>query len=144
MYTTLKITQTILAGLLVTLNVSAMATDTFTLNGRAVELESVSKKLPQGKNTSPRQDDARVVVRDLASGQTSVYAEGLIVTLKSVDELKALLHDYPALTLEYAPGVHAFVGVQRSALAATVDALSADSRVAAVHLRPVPKQTKPR
>ena len=144
MNTTLRISQKIVFCMLATWGFSAMATDTFTLNGRAVQLEPVEKSAQQSKSTSARQAQARVTVRDLASGQTATYAEGLIITLKSVANLKALLQDYPALTLQFAPGNHAFVRLPRSALAVTVDALGADPRVAAVHLRPVPAQLKPR
>ncbi|MBP6718680.1 MAG: hypothetical protein KA173_07425 [Rhodoferax sp.] len=142
MQVVLKISQKISSCLLAVLSFSATATDTFTLNGRAVQLEPSKTNVQQSKSASARQADARVVVRDVASGQTSVYADGLIVTLKRVVDLNAVLQDHPALKLIYAPGVHAFVGVPRSALAATVDALGADPRVAAVHLRPVPKQIK--
>ena len=144
MFVVLKISQKMSSCLLAVLSFSAMATDTFTLSGRVVQLEPTKTDLQQSKSALSRQVDARVVVRDLASGQTSVYADGLIVTLKRAEELNALLQDHPALKLHYAPGVYAFVGVPRSALAATVDALGADSRVTAVHLRPVPKQIKPR
>ncbi len=140
----LKISQKISLYLLVALSFSAMAADTFTLNGRTVQLEPLGKIAQQSKSASAVQAENRVMLRDLASGTTSVYADGLIVTLKSAADLNAVLQDYPALTLQYAPGVHAFVQVPRNALAVTVNALGADSRVESLHLRPVPKQIKPR
>ena len=140
----LKISQKISFCMLAAMSFSAMATDTFTLNGRAVQLESAAKGLPQSKSTAAGQTDARVTVRDVASGKLSFYAEGLIITLKSTASLKPLLQDYPALILQYAPGTYAYVQVPREALAATVNALGADARVAAVHLRPVPVAIKPR
>ena len=142
MQVVLKTSKKISVCLMAVLSCSAMATDTFTLNGRAVQLEPSKSTMQQSRSASARPADGRVVVRDVATGQTSVYANGLIVTLKKGDELTALLRDHPALTVEYAPGVHVFVGVARSALAATVNALGADPRVAAVHLRPVPTPTQ--
>lgn len=140
----LKNIRQIAACLLAALSFSAMAADTFMLNGRSVQLEPARQGAQQSKSASVDKAQARVVVRDLVSGQTSVYADGLIITLKNAADLRALLQNNPALSLQYAPGVYAYVRVPRGALAAAVNALNADPRVAAVHLRPVPLQIKPR
>lgn len=134
--------QTLSIAAIAALSFSATAGNTFTMNGRVVQLEPVSKTLE--KDTSGAANRAKVTVRDLTSGQISVYADGLIITLKDAGILKSVLHDYPALTLQYAPGVYAYVKVPRDRLATTFDALSADPRVAAVHFRPVPVPIKPR
>lgn len=126
---------------LLTLAANAMAGHLFTMNGRAVEL------VPAGAVASKAATAASaplISVRDVASGQVKVYASGLIITLQEVGALKALLNDYPALSLQYAPGLYAYVQVSSAALASTFDALSVDPRVAAVHLRPVPIRVKPR
>ena len=136
----LKTLQTLSVAALAALSFSAMAGDTFTMNGRSVELEPAGKVQSKGKGSTAHQ--ANVTVRDLTSGQISVYAEGLIITLKEADSLKSMLQDYPALSLQYAPGAFAYVQVPRDRLATTFDALSTDPRVAAVHLRPVPVKIK--
>lgn len=137
-----KTLQTLSLAALGALSFSAQAGDTFTLNGRSVQLEPAVQG--QGKSKSGATRQGKVTVRDLTSGQISVYAEGLIITLKEPATLKAVLQDYPALTLQYAPGAYAYVQVPRDRLATTFDALGADPRIAAVHLRPVPVQVKPR
>ncbi len=137
-----KTLQTLSAAALAALSFSVMAGETFTMNGRTVQLEPAGKT--QGKAKNSADNSTKITVRDLASGQISVYVEGLIITLKEAGSLKSLLQDYPALSLQYAPGSYAYVQVPRDRLATTFDALSADSRVAAVHLRPVPVQIKPR
>ena len=134
--------HTFSVAVLTTLSFSVMANNTFTLNGRAVQLEPVGKSQEKGARSAANR--AQVTVRDLTSGQTSVYADGLIITLKDAGTLKSVLNDYPAVTLQYAPGAYAYVKVSREQLATTFDALAADTRVAAVHLRPVPVQIKPR
>jgi len=125
---------------LLTLAANAMAANLFTMNGRTVEL------VPAGVATSKAATATTplITVKDVASGQVSVYASGLIITLKEASTLKALLSDYPALQLQYAPGKYAYVQVANAALASSFDALSADPRVAAVHLRPVPMRINPR
>lgn len=137
-----KVFQTLSVSALAALSFNALAADSFTMNGRAVQLEPAGKS--QEKSTTNAANHAKVKVRDLASGQISVYADGLIITLKDAGALKSLLQEYPALTLQYAPGRYAYVKVSRDQLAATFDALGADPRVIAVHLRPVPVQIKPR
>lgn len=137
-----RIVQTLGVAALSAISLSTFAGDTFTMNGRAVQLEPASKVQEKGINSTA--SHAQVTVRDLKSGQINVYAEGLIITLKDSASLKAVLHDYPALTLQYAPGAYAYVQIPRDQLATTFDALGADLRVAAVHLRPVPVQIKPR
>ena len=134
--------QTLSIAAITALSFSATAGNTFTMNGRSVQLQPVSKS--QEKDTSSAANRAKVTVRDLTSGQISVYADGLIITLKDAGILKSVMYDYPALTLQYAPGVYAYVQVPRDRLATTFDALSADPREAAVHLRPVPVPIKPR
>lgn len=137
-----KTLQTLSLAALAALSLNAMAGDTFTLNGRSVQLEPAAKGQEKANSNVPRY--GKVTVRDLKSGQISVYADGLIVTLKEANSLKSVLQDYPALTLQYAPGAYAYVQVPRDQLAKTFDALGADPRIAAVHLRPIPVQVKPR
>lgn len=137
-----KTLQILSVAALATLGFSAVAGNSFTMNGRAVQLEPASKSQEKGVRSTAT--SAKVTVRDLTSGQISVYGEGLIITLKDADTLNPVLHDYPALTLQYAPGAYAYVKVPRDRLASTFDALSADPRIAAVHLRPLPVQIKPR
>jgi len=133
--------RTLGLGILLTLASQAMAGNVFTMNGRSVELlpstTATNKATPAG--SAPL-----ISVKDVESGQVKLYASGLIITLKESRTLKALLSDYPALSLQYAPGVYAYVQVSNAALASTFDALSADPRVAAVHLRPVPIRVHPR
>ena len=136
---TLQITSVVA---LTALSFCAVAGDTFTMNGRTYQLEPARKLQDKTKSISTSQ--AKVTIRDLSSGQVSVYAEGLIITLKDVGSLKPMLRDYPALSLQYPPGAYAYVKVSSDRLATTFDALSADPRVAAVHLRPIPVQIKPR
>lgn len=138
----LKTLQATSVAALTALSFNAMAGDTFTMNGRSFQLEPPSNV--QDKARSGATPQGKVTVRDLTSGQISVYAEGLIITLKDAGNLKPVLHDYPALSLQYAPGAYAYVKVSRDRLATTFDALSADPRIAAVHLRPVPVQIRPR
>lgn len=126
---------------LLTLGANTMAGNLFTMNGRTVAL------VPAGTGTTKTATstgDTLISVKDLTSGQVNVYASGLIITLKETNTLKALLSDYPSLSLQYAPGIYAYVQVSRAALAATYDALNADPRVVAVHLRPVPIRITPR
>nr|WP_319564958.1 hypothetical protein [uncultured Rhodoferax sp.] len=126
---------------LLTLATNAMAGNLFTMNGRVVEL--VPSSTVASKATTAASAPL-ITVKDVASGQVKVYASGLIITLKEVGTLQALLRDYPAIQLQYAPGKYAYVQVSSAALASTFDALSADPRVEAVHLRPVPIRIKPR
>lgn len=148
MKTIFKTLQALSLSTLAALSLGAVAGETFTMNGRVMQLEPAGKAPDKAKASTASDaasaSAAKVKVRDLASGQISVYAEGLIVTLKNAETLKSLLQDYPALTLQYAPGNYVYVKVARDQLATTFDALSADARVAAVHLRPVPVQIKPR
>lgn len=137
-----KTLQTLSVAALAALNFNAVAGNSFTMNGRTVQLEPAGKTLEKGANSEANTE--KVTVRDLTSGQISIYADGLIITLKDAATLKTVLHDYPALTLQYAPGAYAYVKVSREQLAATFNALSADPRVAAVHLRPLPVKIKPR
>ncbi|TXT39650.1 MAG: hypothetical protein FD135_2082 [Comamonadaceae bacterium] len=120
---------------------NTLAGQRFTLNGQVLEVlpsTGVSSKAASATG------DSFISVKEMATGQVKLYASGLIITLKQASALKALLNDYPALHLEYAPGAVAYVQLPNSALAATFDALSADARVAAVHLRPMPVPVKPR
>lgn len=129
------------AGLLV-LSLGALADNNFTLHGRSVQI--VPSGDANGVAAGAPREPGKVFVRDLASGQVVVYASGLIVTLKNPRDLQAVLRDHPAISLQYAPGVYAYVQVANDALAATFTALSADPRVAAVHLRPLPARVKAR
>ena len=117
-----------------------MAGDTFIMNGRSVQVEPSSKTSHRGKHGTVSQGN--LTVRDLTSGQISVYADGLTLTLREGGTLKSILNDYPSITLQYAPGVYAYVKVPRDQLATLFNALNADPRVAAVHLRPMTVKTK--
>ena len=138
----LKKLQVISVAALGAFNLVAMAGDTIIMNGRSFQLEPMTKPQYRGKNSTA--SSINVTVRDLTSGQISVYADGLIITFKDALTLTSVLNDYPAVKMQYAPGAYAYVQVPRDQLAATFNALSADARVAAVHLRPLPTRIKRR